>query len=82
MGINHRQPWLLRRPVEPKLTAGIGVMNYSLTDREASVVTRPERHLQRVEHKTRLHRRVSLPANNPPGESVDHERDIAHPTRC
>jgi hypothetical protein len=60
------------------LTAGIGVVNNSLTDRQTSVVTRPKRHLQRVEHKTRLHRRIGFPANDPPGENVDHERDIAH----
>jgi hypothetical protein len=67
---------MLRRPVEPKLHAAVGMVNEAAARHRTTVM---QRLLQGVENEARLRRARHPPADDPPGEGVDHEGDIDEP---
>jgi len=46
---------VLRRPLEPKLRASVGVVNKPFADGQAFVISGPESHFDRVEHQIGFH---------------------------
>src|SRR3954453_1172742 len=69
----------LRRPLEPGLAAAIAVMHQAALTEGASVV---ERLFQSIQDEASLGRSRHPPADNPPGEDIDHEGDKKeHPPR-
>jgi hypothetical protein len=71
---------MLRRPVEPKLHAAIGVVDEAAATDRFSIM---ECLLQRVEHEARVRRSADPPADDAACVGVDDERDVdeAGPSR-
>ena len=62
----------MRRPVEAKLTPAVAVVNEAVLHRAPIM----QRLLQRIEHKPGLRVARHPPADNAPGEHVDHKGDV------
>src|SRR4051794_12071700 len=66
----------LRRPLEPGLHAAIAMVHQAAPRERSPLV---ERLLQSIQDKAGLGRSRHPPADNPPGENIDHEGDIDEP---
>jgi hypothetical protein len=64
---------MLQRPVEFALRTSVGVVYQRSV---AAWSPRVKRLFKRIQNKVRGHRRADAPANDPPSEHVDHERDV------
>src|SRR3954453_12492765 len=58
------------------LRSGVAMMNESFADLAAFVIAAPERHLQCGGHHGRVLHLSGVPADDRPGEAVDHECDV------
>ena len=67
---------MLRRPVEPALRPGIGVVNEPGQVGDAGLLAGPDRVLEGVEHQVGGHLCRCPPPDNAAGEDVEDERDV------